>query len=254
MTSPFRITGAARSDTGRVRGHNEDAILHRPELGLWAVADGMGGHERGEWASACVVDALSAVAVGPSFDTQLEIVAEALHAVNASIHADGGADGARAGTTAVALLIGDGRFGVLWAGDSRAYLLRAGTLVRLTSDHTQVQDMVDRGLLTADEAKDHPMSHVLARAIGVQPTVQIDVVADAPVPGDVFLLCSDGLTCCIADAELPPLLGVRAPDSVADTLIAMCLERGAPDNVSVVVVAIDAVTVPPVLAWNEGQE
>jgi serine/threonine protein phosphatase PrpC len=146
------------------------------------------------------------------------------------------------GSTAVALLLRDNRFAAFWAGDSRGYLLRAGVFYQLTTDHSQVQDMVVAGRLTPEEAEGHPMAHVLSRAVGVEPQLELDAVSDEAMIDDVFLICSDGLTRTIPDAEIAVMLSQDGPASTADHLIKLSLERGAPDNVSVVVVACDATT------------
>lgn len=239
----LRVEGVGRTDTGRVRSHNEDSLLCRPEIGLWCVADGMGGHEHGEWASAQIVSALQAVPRKHGFDDQLDEVIETVHAANGLIFAEATARGLQMGSTVVALLASAGRFAVVWAGDSRAYLLRDGMLHRLSTDHTQVQDMVDRGLLSAVEAEHHPMGHILARAIGVGETVSLDAIIDTTEPGDRFLLCSDGLTGVVADTELEARLAAGTLAELSESLIELCLARGAPDNVTVALVDIREATI-----------
>jgi serine/threonine protein phosphatase PrpC len=129
---------------------------------------------------------------------------------------------------------------VLWAGDSRAYLLREGRLARLTRDHTQVQDRVERGLLSPDEARTHPMAHVLTRAVGVGPELELARADGAAWPGDTFLLCSDGLHGVAEDAEIAAALAGKSPSVACEALLALAYERGAPDNVTVVVAACAA--------------
>jgi serine/threonine protein phosphatase PrpC len=236
IATALRLEGAALTDVGRVREANEDSYCARPDVGLWAVADGMGGHERGEWASAVICEALQRVTVSETFNDALAAVAEAIHAANAEIFAEASAKRQQMGSTVVAILLRDRSFGVLWAGDSRAYLLRGGRLHRLTRDHTQVQEMVDRGLLTAEAAAGHPMGHVLARAVGVRNALELDAIADEMLPGDVFLLCSDGLTGVLGEEEIAHLLGPDMSGGRPEPLVALCLERGAPDNVTVVTV------------------
>ncbi len=234
----LRFEGEGRSDTGRVRDHNEDSLLCRPRDGLWVVADGMGGHERGEWASAVVTETIAAVQFGADddFDKRLSLVSGAIHAANRHIYAEGTARQARFGTTVVALLLHGGRFGVVWAGDSRAYVLRHGVLHQLTVDHTEVQRLLDLGMLQPEEAHGHPMAHLLARAIGVMETVLLDAITDDVLTGDRFLLCSDGLTGVIKPAELQALVGAGAIANVADRLIERTLAGGAPDNVTIALV------------------
>ena len=234
---PLRLEGMAQTDVGRVRDHNEDCYLALPHAGVWAVADGMGGHERGEWASAAIVEALAQVEADDSFELGIDAAAEAIHAANRRIYAESEATGDRMGSTVVAIVLRERRFGVLWAGDSRAYLLRDGMLYRLTRDHTQVQEMVDRGLLTPEAAKDHPMINALARAVGVRPELELDGVVDEMKAGDIFMLCSDGLYGVVDDEEIARLLTPGLARADPAMLIALCLERGAPDNVTVIIVA-----------------
>ena len=235
----FHIDTGSRTDTGRVRAHNEDSYCARPDIGLWAVADGMGGHESGDWASATTVAALEAVPAA-AFDTLITSVSDAIYGANAKIFAESQARGAQMGTTVVALAMLGDQFGIFWAGDSRAYLLREGQLVQLTVDHTQVQMMLDRGLIKPDEAAVHPMRHVLARAIGVDGGMEIDAFVDEVVPGDIFLLCSDGLTGVVADHEIEAVMQGGGSSRIADQLVSMTLDRGAPDNVTVCVVGVTA--------------
>jgi serine/threonine protein phosphatase PrpC len=236
----LRFHDAILSHPGKVRSDNEDQVLARPDQGLWAVADGMGGHANGKWSSKAITTALEAAVLPADFDEAAAAAAAAVHEANERIWAKSA--GQPMGSTVVALLLRDNRFVVLWAGDSRCYLLRAGQLYQLTVDHSQVQDMVTSGRLTPEEAENHPMAHVLSRAVGVGPRLELDAVSDEAKVGDVFLVCSDGLTRTIPDAELATILGHGNPAVTADQLVAMCLERGAPDNVSVVVVNCDEAT------------
>ena len=242
MNGGTRTEYAALTHPGRVRPNNEDALCIRAEDGLFLVADGMGGHEHGEWASAAIADALRAVQLPADFDGAHRAVAAAMHRANAAIHAEATARRQQMGSTAVVLLVRDGQFAVLWVGDSRAYLQRDGRLVRISHDHTQVQEMIDRGLLSPDQAEGHPMSHVLARAMGVREVVEIDVITDEVAGDDVFLLCSDGLMARVDDGEIAALLADPDPASRAESLVARTLERGAPDNVTVVTVNVQPST------------
>lgn len=243
MNARFRIHSAALTHEGRVRKNNEDSFCAQPERGLWAVADGMGGHENGEWASAEIAGSVERLPGADSFEDGCQAVAQAIHDANGRIWAEAQLRGIQMGSTVVALLLRDRHFAVLWVGDSRAYLLRGGTLYQLSRDHSQVQEMIDRGLLEADAAESHPMSHVLARAVGVMKTVEVDVIADEVEAGDVFLLCSDGLTGRVTDGELAELLGTTTDmAALTEELVRLTLERGAPDNVTVVTVALDETT------------
>ena len=242
MRPQLRVESLATSHEGRVRTNNEDSFCERPEVALWAVADGMGGHENGEWASAAIADALRAVALPEAFEPACQAIADSLHAANGRIWAEASARDIQMGSTVVALHLNGPNFAIFWVGDSRAYLLREGTLHQISRDHTQVQEMVDRGLLDIESARDHPMSHVLARAVGVQPDVAVDVIADEVAPGDVFLLCSDGLTGQVQDGEIAELLALPNHRSALDQLVALTLERGAPDNVTIIIVAVNETT------------
>lgn len=236
----LRLRDAILTHPGKVRSDNEDHVLARSEEGLWAVADGMGGHSNGKWSSKTIVNALDTVLLPADFDEAAKAAAGAVHKANERIWLKAG--GQPMGSTVVVLLLRDHRFAVFWAGDSRCYLLRGGKLYQLTVDHSQVQEMVASGRLTPEEAENHPMSHVLSRAVGVGPHLELDAVSDEARVGDVFLVCSDGLTRVIPDDELAMLLTKGNPGAAADALVATCLERGAPDNVSVAVVSCDETT------------
>ena len=242
MSGTTRLEHAALSHEGRVRTNNEDAFCVRPEDGLFVVADGMGGHEHGEWASAAIADALRATPLPADFDAASLAVAEALHRANAIIFAEAESRGLQMGSTVVVLLVRDGRFAILWVGDSRAYLRRDGQLIQISHDHTQVQEMIDRGLLSPEDAEGHPMSHILARAMGVRDVVEVDVIADEVEGGDTFLLCSDGLTARLEDDEIGEILGEPDPDQRVARLVKLTLDRGAPDNVTVVTVNVQPST------------
>jgi len=242
MSAQFRIRSAGLTHEGRVRDHNEDSLLLRDDVGAWVVADGMGGHENGEWASNEIIEAVRQTPLGANFDPAVGAMADALHAANARIHQAGVEGGKRMGSTVAALYISGSRFACLWAGDSRIYLLRDGTLHRLTRDHTQVQDMVDAGLMAAHEAKGHPMSHVLSRAVGVQAVLELDAIADEIAHRDVFLLCSDGLTGPVSEDEIAAQMASASPEAACRRLVELTLSRGAPDNVTVIAVACEEVT------------
>lgn len=247
---PLRIEWRARSHEGTVRELNEDSFAALPQLGLWAVADGMGGHDHGERASAQVVTRLSATARADTLEAMLEAAATAIHQANADIVEEGAANGARSGSTVAALVVSGRRFGVLWAGDSRVYLLRDRSLVRLTNDHTQVQDMVDRGIISAEDARGHPMGHVLSRAVGVGDALEIDAIADEVAPGDIFLLCSDGLYNALDEGELAAMLAGTAIEQLADALIERAIAHRADDNVTAIVVRAQE---PTLLALNPAE-
>lgn len=234
--APFRIESAARTHVGKVRDKNQDSHCAREADGLWAVADGMGGHEGGEWASARLVEALDRIEVPDDLDAAGAAVAAAIRAGNSAIVAEAKTRGRQMGTTLVALLVKGDRYLVQWVGDSRAYLLRDGDFSQLSRDHTQVQEMVDRGLMEAEQLVGHPMSHILSRAVGVREAFDIDQVDGEVRPGDVFLLCSDGLHGYVEKDVIRRLLGRGSPQRALDELIELTLAAGAPDNVTAIAI------------------
>ena len=239
---PLKVQDDSITHVGRVREVNEDSFFSSAELGVWAVADGMGGHEFGERASRAIVDSMAKLRPIANFSEKVEAVRAAILDANAEIFAEATQRGERMGSTVVALVLVDRQYAVLWAGDSRAYLLRDGEMARISRDHTQVQSLIDRGLLAPEDAEGHPMSHVLARAIGVMENVQIDEVRDTVQPNDIFLLCSDGLYGLVSDKEIAETLAPARLSEAADSLIALSLERGAPDNVTAIAVSASEVT------------
>jgi serine/threonine protein phosphatase Stp1 len=233
---PFRIESGAQTHEGRVRDHNEDSFCAKEPQGLWAVADGMGGHEGGEFASAKLIEKLDAIDLPSDFEQAQRLVVEAIGEANRLIMREAQIRRKQMGSTIVTLLVQDRRYAVLWAGDSRAYLLRDGELSQLSRDHTQVQEMVDRGVMRPEDAIGHPMGHILSRAIGVTDGVEIDRVTGEVQPGDVFLLCSDGLHGYVDESEIARRLGRGSPEQASQELVELTLQNGAPDNVTVVAV------------------
>lgn len=230
--SGFRVESWSRTHEGRVRSHNEDSYVARDDEGLWAVADGMGGHEGGEWASGRIVRELGRLQTDKGFEASCEAAKQAILAANRQILAEGKKRGKRMGSTLVMLIVEGPRYAILWAGDSRAYLMRGGKLVQLSRDHTQVQEMVARGLMTAQQALGHPMGHILSRAVGVQKDIEIDRADGEVQSGDIFLLCSDGLHGVVDDEEISAHFAREAPERALDQLVELTLANGAPDNVT----------------------
>ena len=233
----MRIECVSRTHVGLKRKINEDSILVANERGLWVVADGMGGHDSGEVASAMVVDALRDVAFEGDLDESVARAIDVLRDVNGRLIDLARSQGRQKsiGTTVVGIAVADGAFRCFWAGDSRAYLMRGGRLHRISRDHSLVQDLVDAGMLTPEEAEGHANSNVITRAVGVAEMLEVDVMGGDALPGDQFLLASDGLTRVMSDAEIAAELQEGATDPVADRLIERTLERGAPDNVSLII-------------------
>lgn len=225
----------ARSDVGCVRTNNEDAWLCRPEIGLFAVADGMGGLVGGDRASRAVVGALEEVGRCASL-VELDRAAErALTAAHERLLAEAVSFGP-AGTTVVVLLLGDRAFRVLWCGDSRAGRLRQGHLEWLTTDHNLAADLVRRGRLSDEEARRHPLASRLTHALGCYAELYLDRIAGRIDRGDLFLLCSDGLTGELTDSEIAAALRADDLEASADQLLQAALDKGAPDNVTFVLV------------------
>lgn len=208
------------------------------EVGLWAVADGMGGHEAGDLASGMIVDALSGLKRPDNFSLFVDAVEETLQQVNQAIrdHSEQQFAGRMMGSTVVSLLVSEGYGACVWAGDSRLYRFRDGKLEQISRDHSQVQRLVDAGLLNAEEADAHPNANVITKAIGGAEHLAVDVVMLDIHSGDRFLLCSDGLYNELDPLELSERIAVSDLDAAANTLLQGALEKGARDNVSVIVI------------------
>jgi serine/threonine-protein phosphatase Stp1 len=233
---------AARTHAGTVRRRNEDAVLERVEIGLWAVADGAGGHQRGDYASSRIIAALRHVNPALSGPSLVEEVKGSLAEVNHEVRAKAATIGSNAliGSTVAVLLIWDDQSCCLWAGDSRLYRMRAGRLHQLSRDQSHVQDLVDRGEILPEAAAAHPMSNIVTNLIGAFDRLVLEERRDRLQPGDILLLCSDGLSSALTDAEIVGILTGSALPSAADRLIQRALDQGARDNVSAVVVEYTA--------------
>jgi len=230
----------SRTHVGLRRKVNEDSMLVRTDRGLWAVADGMGGHDKGDVASAMVTDALLHLPIVYGLENLVEAATEALTRVNREliVLADSEESSRTIGSTVVGLAIAGEQFRCFWAGDSRAYRIRGDQIVQLTRDHSLVQDLVEAGMLTPQEALDHPNSNVITRAVGVVEDLKIDKVSGDARPGDQFLLASDGLTKLVDEAELVAELTTKRPEEAADKLIETVLSRGAPDNIAMIIASV----------------
>ena len=230
----------SRTDVGLKRKINEDAVLVRTDRGLWAVADGMGGHEAGEVASAQVTESLLHLPVVYHLDEVVECAIEALKQVNLELIKLARSDHTprTIGSTVVGLAIRGNEYRCFWAGDSRAYRIRGHKIAQLSKDHSLVQELVAAGMLDASEAEGHPDSNVITRAVGVNENLRIDTVSGDVASGDIFLLGSDGLTRLVDDDEMLEELTSNPPDIAADNLLQTVLDRGAHDNVSFVIVRI----------------
>jgi serine/threonine protein phosphatase PrpC len=227
---------AVRSHVGCRRQNNEDAVLARPECGLWAVADGMGGHAAGDVASALVMEKLTAAGAGG-----VAAVRAAIADANLTLWQAGSEKGRTMGSTVVALVLEPGGYCCLWAGDSRAYLQRGGGLTQLTRDHSLVQQLVDAGDLAPDAAASHPNANIITRAVGSTATLELDHADGVAHAGDVFLLASDGLTRLLREDEIASAGSEADLERVADHWVDTVLSRGAPDNLSLVLVRVKAI-------------
>lgn len=241
LPQPPRWRSVARTDAGLVRGRNEDSLVDRPAAGLWAVADGMGGHDRGEVASGRVREALERLDHGGDLEAGTAAARDALRTVHEGLRREVGADGRVAGSTVVALLAAGDRFACCWAGDSRLYRLRGGRLERLTRDHSLVEDLVAAGALTPRAARTHPLAHRITRAVGASDgALELEAAAGELAAGDLYLLCSDGLHGVLPDAAIAlPLRAFADLGRAADVLVEATRRAGAPDNVTLVLVAVD---------------
>ncbi|SMG55389.1 PP2C family protein-serine/threonine phosphatase [Paraburkholderia susongensis] len=235
--SQFRWTSSARSDAGRVREINEDACLDQPEAGRWAVADGMGGHAVGELASRTVIDALGRLAAPLSIRTLIADTRARLQSANRQLRDEAARRQVqRIGSTVVVLLACDRFCGYVWAGDSRIYLYRAGQLRQLTRDHSQVEELRSLGVITEEEARHHPAQHMITRAVGATDVLELDDDAIEVADGDVFLLCSDGLSNELSDDEIAGVLTSAERENACGDLVELALARGGRDNITAVVV------------------
>ncbi|MBD0275465.1 MAG: serine/threonine-protein phosphatase [Acetobacteraceae bacterium] len=236
MTELWSVECAGISHVGQVRRVNEDSWLALPEAGLFAVADGMGGHQKGDVASRLVVDALAGIPPAPDARAMRESVETALAAVNRGLRT---ADGrVVSGSTVVVLLLCGRHFAVLWAGDSRAYRAGPDGFAQVTRDHSLAQDLVDSGELAQADARGHPLSNRITRAVGAAPDLVLDGAQGELKAGDVFLLCSDGLTRHVEDTEIKAALEGLNPQAAADHLLDTTLARGGADNVTAVVLSV----------------
>lgn len=235
---PIDWRSGACTDVGAVREVNEDALIEREDIGLWAVADGMGGHEVGDVASRMIVERLAMVESADRLSDFVDVVEQAVLEVNRDIldYADVMFDKATMGSTLVTLVL-RGRVGVcLWAGDSRLYRLRNHHLTQLSRDHSHVQELIEMGTIRPEDAARHPNANIITRAIGVEEDSFVDINVFNAQIGDTFLLCSDGLHNMVPEEDLLRILGGRDTQQMAQELVQASLARGAPDNVSVVVV------------------
>jgi serine/threonine protein phosphatase PrpC len=247
-----QLAVGARSDVGMIRSGNEDNFFAEADerRGVFVVADGMGGHAAGEVASEMAVQIVARhlLAVTSVIDPNAaERVSQSLRDANRAIYERmlAEVDKQGMGTTVSVLMLSDNQFLIGQIGDSRIYLLRDGALSQITKDHSYVQEQVDAGLLTPEQARYHPYSNVITRCVGASESVEADIYRGEMLPGDVFLVASDGLTGMVDDRRLQQLLLARSgPGRIVDALIADANGRGGLDNITAIVVQVGAVDVP----------
>lgn len=241
MESEFLYRSVSRTDCGRVRTVNQDAVFTSDSAGLWAVSDGMGGHASGEIASALVVECMKKVASQSKRTTAMkDMVKRSLIETNANLLQQSAAAGLKLGmgATVAALGVNGSRYFCLWVGDSRIYRLHANRLTQLTRDHRYVQELVDSGALDVDAAREHRQRNILTRAVGLESELMIDESEGAVAAGDVFLITTDGVTDQCSNGEIETLLRHSDLSGATDQFVRLCNERGSPDNLSVVIVRV----------------
>ena len=242
-----RINSYGKTDVGLVRKNNEDAFLAAPELGLWVVSDGMGGEEKGEVASKILVDtALEVFSESDGFAKE-EIIRERVQQIFAQANeriltwAQNHNLSQMGCTGEVMAFSGDSGYFLGHVGDSRTYRLRGGQLRQLTNDHSLVQQQIDEGLISPEEARKSPLRNIILRAVGTERNLMIDLLRGKAVAGDVYLLCSDGLTGMVPDQRIEEIL--RSPLGLprkANELIEKANAAGGVDNITVVLFEIQA--------------
>jgi protein phosphatase len=238
--SPFRWTSASCSHAGRVREVNEDACLEQPGRGAWAVADGMGGHALGEFASRLAIRSLADLAPPQTLEHHVALAQERLQGANRRLRDEAARrDVPLIGTTIAALLVWQRKCACLWAGDSRIYLYRGGRLGQLTRDHSEIEAVRSRRARTGDDTLHLPASNVITRALGAEDTIEVDCETLEVLDGDIFLLCTDGLTNEVAEAAIEQALLPGNCRQAAQELLDLALEHGGRDNITAVVVRAD---------------
>ena len=238
---PFVWSSEACTHVGRVRTVNEDSLLDRSDIGMWVIADGMGGHAAGDVASRLLVDTLGQLQTPASLSAFVDEVEDRILDVNARLRKMGAQQRRRTiGTTVAALLVFQ-RFAVtLWAGDSRVYLYRDGRLARLTQDHALVEDLLGKGMLTPEQAKHHPHANLITRAVGAADELYLDQDVFELHDGDTFLICSDGLTREVPEDTIAKAFAAPTEGSLSEHLVNLALDNGGNDNTTVIVVRVGA--------------
>ncbi len=247
----FRWSASALTHVGLVRQVNEDACLDLTERCLWAVADGMGGHARGDVASRMVIDALNSIPEHENLADLAAAVRLQLQEVNRRLRIEAAMRDAQIiGSTVVVLIACGSMCSFLWAGDSRLYLYRNGLLRQLSRDHSQVEELLSSGQLSAEEAQRHPARNLITRAVGAADTLELEEDCIETCDGDMFLLCSDGISNEVEEHEICSALVCGSCRQSAEALIALALHGGGRDNISAVVVRADDMQSPEKTVLN----
>lgn len=230
----------AKTHVGLKRHVNEDAVLALPGQDIWVVSDGMGGHDAGDYASHLIADTIATIPQGLDPTKRMHALRDAITRAHADILTESEARGGKViGATVAALMLAQGHFVALWAGDSRVYRLpKDGEIEMLTTDHSAVAAFVAAGTMTWDEAEQHPHSNAITRAVGVGDALELDKVRGEIATGDRFLLCSDGLTKYATFGILQKALRDMPLETVTDHLVSLALAGGGADNISVIVVDV----------------
>ena len=223
------------SHVGKVRRRNEDSYVVRPDAGLWAVSDGMGGHQDGDVASQIVIEELRSVAIPHSATDLLEDCEDHIATANQRLKEIGRARGVIVGATLALLLAFEDYYACVWAGDSRIYVVRDGKILQLSQDHTELEELLVKGVVTREEAKTWRAANALTRAIGATDDVELEITSGPLLPGDTFVICSDGLTRHVTDEEILQHVDNAMSQQACDRLVALTLERGGTDNVTLIV-------------------
>jgi len=229
---------SATTHVGMVRKVNQDSYAERSDIGVWAVADGMGGHEAGEIASAMVTDHIKSLQANDNIVDMLEAVEKSIMAANQELVEKAASyDSQRVpGSTVVVLIINGDKGAIVWAGDSRIYRRRDNQITQLTRDHSHVQDLVEQGVILESEAESHPMANVITRAVGISEPLELDSQWIDVRPDDQFLLCSDGLSRLVTNDEMQSMMSNKDSEEVTQSLLHTALVRGARDNVTLICV------------------
>lgn len=234
-----RWISSARTDPGAEREVNEDAFLERPDIGLWAVADGMGGHAQGEVASTMVVDSLRQIGEPATLSAFVDEVDDQIMEVNSRLRAYAAERGLKTiGATVASLLVFRNIAVCLWAGDSRIYRYRNKRLEQLTRDHALVEDLVGMGIVNRAQAEHHPHANLVTRAVGATDGLHLDIDVCDVQAGDIFLLCSDGLSRELPNKAIASALKKHGMRRASSALVDMALARKARDNVTAVTVQV----------------